>query len=141
MCIRDRSDAGTLGANNGKLGDFADGGNGGDDYVYDENGNLIIDLNKNATNVAGGVATAIGTSGIKYNFLDKPEEIRITGKGIIKIVYDADGNKLQRSYTPDGGTAKVASFINAVSYTHLLWASGSPSLLPWRGVPRSFPTE
>ena len=110
------TDAGTLGSNNGKLGDFVDGVNGGDDYVYDANGNLIIDLNKNATNVTGGVATTLGTSGIKYNFLDKPEEIRITGKGVIKIVYDADGNKLQRSYTPDAGTAKVTSYINEYVY-------------------------
>ena len=106
-------DAGTLGINNGKLGDFSDGGNGSNnDYVYDDNGNLIIDLNKDVKNVSGGVSTTLGTSGIKYNFLDKPEEIRIVGKGIIKIVYDADGNKLQRSYTPDGGSTRTISYIN-----------------------------
>lgn len=111
------TDAGTLGANNGKLGDFTDGSNGSnDDYVYDDNGNLIIDLNKNVSNVSGGVSTILGTSGIKYNFLDKPEEIRIVGKGVIKIVYDANGNKLQRSYTPDGGSTKTASYINEYVY-------------------------
>ena len=110
------TDNGTLGTNNGKLGDFADGTNLGDDYVYDANGNLIVDLNKNISSVAGGVATALGTSGIRYNFLDKPEEIRIIGKGTIKMIYDADGNRLQRSYTPDGGTAKVTSYINEYVY-------------------------
>lgn len=110
------TDNGTLGATNGALGDFKDGTNGGDDYVYDNNGNLIIDLNKNAANATGGVSTPIGTSGILYNFLDKPEVIRITGKGIINILYDADGNKLQRTYTPDGGPAKITTYINEFLY-------------------------
>jgi len=105
-------DNNTIGASNGMSGDFKDGTNSGDDYVYDDNGNLIIDLNKNATNASGGITTSIGTSGITYNFLDKPETIHITGKGTINILYDADGNKLQRTYTPDGATAKVTTFIN-----------------------------
>lgn len=83
---------------NGSMGDFKDGGNGADDYVYDDNGNLIIDLNKNARDVAGGVSTSIGTSGIKYNYLDKPELIRLYGKGTIRIIYSADGEKLQRAF-------------------------------------------
>jgi RHS repeat-associated protein len=110
------SDLGNLGINNGKLGDFADGANGGDDYVYDDNGNLIIDLNKTATNVTAGVTTAIGVSGIKYNFLDKPEEIKITGKGTIKMVYDADGNKLQKVFIPNTGSAIVTTYVNQFIY-------------------------
>src|SRR5690606_15376567 len=39
----------SLPALNGAFGDFKDGANGSDpDYVYDENGNVVTDLNKNA---------------------------------------------------------------------------------------------
>lgn len=110
------TDNSTSGSANGMMGDFKDGTNGADDYAYDNNGNLIIDLNKNATGVTGGVSTPIGTSGITYNFLDKPELIRIPGKGTIQIIYDADGNKLQRKYTPDGGTVKTTTYINEFVY-------------------------
>ncbi len=106
-------DANPLTVTNGKLGDFVDGSNSGiDDYIFDNNGNLVIDRNKNATDLNGS-----GTNGIKYNYLDKPEEIRIVGKGTIRIVYDADGNKLQRLFTPDGSTAtKTVSYINSFVY-------------------------
>lgn len=108
--VVDNSDAGSA---NGKLGDFNDGANGSNnDYVYDANGNLVIDLNKNAKEL-NGVPNA---HGIKYNFLDKPEEIRIVGKGLIKIVYDATGNKVQRSYTPEGGTTKTTYYVNQFVY-------------------------
>lgn len=100
-----------LGADNGKFGDFTDGGNGtNDDYVYDDNGNLVIDLNKNIKDLAG-------TNGIKYNFLDKPEEIKIVGKGTIKLIYNANGTKLQKIFTPDGSsTSTVTSYINEFVY-------------------------
>lgn len=84
--------------------------------IYDDNGNLIVDVNKNAVNATGGISTSLGTSGIIYNFLDKPETINITGKGTIKILYDADGNKLQRTFTPASGTAKVTTYINEFVY-------------------------
>lgn len=106
-------DNSTLGAVNGKLGDFSDGSNGSnDDYIYDDNGNLVIDLNKNAKELGG----LPGANGIRYNFLDKPEEIRIAGKGTIKIVYDANGNKLQKIYTPESGTAVTTIYINEFVY-------------------------
>ncbi|MEO5995603.1 MAG: DUF6443 domain-containing protein [Chitinophagaceae bacterium] len=90
---------------NGKAGDFADGGNtNSDDYVYDDNGNLVIDLNKKA-------------DGIRYNFLDKPEEVHITGKGTIRFIYDANGNKLQKIFTPEGSsTATTTTYINEFIY-------------------------
>jgi hypothetical protein len=98
---------------NGGFGDFKDGANGSaPDYVYDDNGNLIIDLNKNVQGLPGAAANA----GITYNYLDKPEQIKIAGKGTIKIVYDADGRKLQRTYTPETGTATTTTYINAFVY-------------------------
>lgn len=108
------SDAMTNTTVNGQFGDFKDGTNGAaPDYVYDANGNLVIDLNKNAKDLAG----VVGANGIKYNFLDKPEEIRIAGKGLIKIVYSADGEKLQRSFTPEpSGAVITTSYINQYIY-------------------------
>ncbi|OQP44838.1 hypothetical protein A4H97_10790 [Niastella yeongjuensis] len=97
---------------NGKFGDFTDGSNAdNDDYAYDDNGNLVKDLNKDIKDLAGSA------NGIKYNYLDKPEEIRIIGKGTIKLVYDADGNKLQKIFTPENSnTDTVTSYINGFVY-------------------------
>jgi RHS repeat-associated protein len=99
---------------NGKFGDFKDGSNGGNpDYVYDNNGNVVIDLNKNAKDLNG----VVGANGIKYNFLDKPEQIRIAGKGTIQIVYNADGEKLKRIFTPEGtGSVTTTTYINSFVY-------------------------
>lgn len=99
---------------NGKFGDFKDGTNSGaPDYVYDNNGNLVIDLNKNAKDLAG----VVGANGIKYNFLDKPEQIHIVGKGTINIVYSASGEKLQRTFTPEpSGAAVTTIYINQYVY-------------------------
>lgn len=109
---------------NGQFGDFKDGTNGGaPDYVYDANGNLVIDLNKNAKDL-GNVT---GANGIKYNFLDKPEEIRIAGKGTIKIVYSADGEKLQRSFTSETeNLIKITTYINQYIYEESTTLSGVP---------------
>jgi RHS repeat-associated protein len=108
------TDGATSGSANGKLGDFKDGPNGSaDDYVYDTNGNLIADLNKDIKNLPG-----VGTNGIKYNYFNQPEEIKIDGKGVIKYIYGADGRKLQRQYTPDGSTATATiSYINQFVYS------------------------
>lgn len=114
---------------NGQFADFKDGANaaGTADYVYDANGNLVIDLNKNAKDLAG----VVGANGIKYNFLDKPEQIRIAGKGTIKIVYSADGEKLQRVFIPEtAGSSTITTYINEFVYqetsTTLTQASNPP---------------
>ncbi|MBO9200793.1 MULTISPECIES: DUF6443 domain-containing protein [Niastella] len=99
---------------NGKFGDMKDGANGtGNDYVYDDNGNLVIDLNKNVKELENQV----GANGISYNFLDKPEKIRIAGKGTIRIVYNARGEKLQRVFIPESGApATVTTYIDEFVY-------------------------
>ncbi|MBW7893385.1 MAG: hypothetical protein H3C48_20695, partial [Chitinophagaceae bacterium] len=74
---------GVAGADNGKLGDFKDGANPGDDYAYDANGNLQYDHNK-------------AISSITYNHLNLPAVITVTGKGAITYLYDAAGNKLKK---------------------------------------------
>ncbi len=101
---------------NGQFGDFKDGTNavGTPDYVYDNNGNLVIDLNKNVQSLNNGAA---GTNGISYNYLDKPEQIRVVGKGTIKIVYDADGMKLQRVFIPESGApSSITTYIGSYVY-------------------------
>jgi RHS repeat-associated protein len=85
-----------------KLGDFKDGTNGGDDYSYDANGNLISDNNKAASSVT-------------YNHLDLPSTITITGKGTIEYVYDAAGVKLKKITTENNASVNY----NGTNYTNI----------------------
>ena len=65
---------------------FKDGTNTNDDFVYDANGNMIIDRNK-------------GISSISYNHLNLPENITIANTqetGNISYIYDATGAKLKK---------------------------------------------
>lgn len=107
------TDNGTLGSANGSLGDFKDarGPYLDHDYEYDDNGNLVIDQNKNPN-----APEFRDVNDISYNFLDKPE-VLVATKGTINIVYDADGNKLQKTYTPKDGTPAVTTtYINGYIY-------------------------
>ncbi|WP_440880303.1 DUF6443 domain-containing protein [Tenacibaculum sp. C7A-26P2] len=61
---------------------FKEGSNSGNDFVYDDNGNMIKDLNK-------------GISNITYNHLNLPTRVTINGKHI-DYVYDASGVKLRK---------------------------------------------
>jgi RHS repeat-associated protein len=123
---------------NGTLGDFVNGpnhtanvNNNQPDYVYDANGNLIIDLNKSIS--ATGSQTV---AGITYNFLDKPEMININGKGTVQISYDADGNKLQKIFTPQAGAAGVnpnqviTTYINQFVYQQVVPPASSSQDIP-----------
>jgi len=80
-----------------KLGDFNNGVNTTDDYDYDASGNLIKDENKKITL-------------IRYNFLNLPDSIVITGKGNIVYRYDAAGNKVKKIVTDvTAGTPKITT--------------------------------
>ncbi|SHN46154.1 DUF6443 domain-containing protein [Chitinophaga sp. CF418] len=79
-----------------KLGDFRDGTNAGNDYSYDINGNLTVDLNK-------------GISSITYNHLNLPSVITITGKGTIAYQYDAVGNKLSKTVLDNTGNSPTTT--------------------------------
>lgn len=85
-----------------QLGDFVDRNASDNDYSYDDNGNMTADANKNI-------------SLIKYNHLNLPAEIEVTGKGTIKYVYDAAGQKLQKLVTENGVT-KTTSYMGAFIY-------------------------
>jgi RHS repeat-associated protein len=80
-------------AGNGLLGDFKDGTNapGTNDYIYDNNGNLVQDQNKGITDG--------GSGGVVYNYLNKPVSITIAGKTLIQYTYDATGVKLSKTVT------------------------------------------
>ncbi len=88
------------------------------DYTYDQNGNLTADENK-----------AIST--ITYNHLNLPQAIAVTGKGTITYIYDATGNKLNKTIaetgvTVDGVTTDIttittyigSSVYESKSYSH-----------------------
>jgi len=116
------TDNGTAGSSNGLLGDFKDGTNAANspDYVYDANGNLIVDLNK--------AIGAIGTPGITYNCFDKPTQILLAGKGTINIVYDGDGQKVQKSFVPTSGTTVTTTYIREFSFQTLSTSASTNNL-------------
>jgi hypothetical protein len=81
------------------------------DYVYDVNGNMTRDLNKDI-----GSSTA---DGITYNHLNLPWQIKVRSasgtKGTITYIYDATGNKLEKRVLDSVGnvqtyTAYIGSF-------------------------------
>ncbi|HEY6504251.1 MAG TPA: DUF6443 domain-containing protein [Chitinophagaceae bacterium] len=77
------------------------------DYVYDGNGNMVKDLNKD-------IVTYAGSNGIVYNHLNLPQTItvRATGadKGTIEYAYDAVGNKLKKVVT-EGSTVTTTLYL------------------------------
>ena len=81
---------------------FTNGTNGGDDYAYDDNGNLTKDLNKNI-------------SLIEYNHLDLVTKVTFTDGKRIEFLYDAAGAKLQMAYI-NGGTTTTTNYIGGFQY-------------------------
>lgn len=74
------------------LGDFMDQNpSASTDYLYDDNGNLTKDENKQIQQIT-------------YNHLNLPKLISFTGKGSIEYIYDASGNK-QKKIVTDQTTA------------------------------------
>ncbi|HLX91558.1 MAG TPA: RHS repeat-associated core domain-containing protein, partial [Puia sp.] len=119
------ADNGNLGSLDGQLGDFHDATNGdagtSGAYLYDDNGNLTTDLYKNINQLTGSG----DTRGISYNYLDKPDQVRIVGKGTIQFIYDADGNKLQKVFTPESGSSLPAMTLTYIG-EFIYAASSSP---------------
>ncbi|WP_264538219.1 RHS repeat domain-containing protein [Flavobacterium sp. N1736] len=72
---------------------FKDGTNTDDDYIYDANGNMILDKNKDITSVT-------------YNHLNLPVKVTF-GSGTIDYKYDATGAK-QRKIVSTGITTDYA---------------------------------
>ncbi|MCD4665528.1 MAG: RHS repeat-associated core domain-containing protein, partial [Bacteroidales bacterium] len=84
---------------------FSDNGSyQSEEYFYDDNGNMISDLNKDMTIT-------------KYNFLNLPEQFNIstTNYNEISYLYSAGGKKLRKQtyidYTPANTTDYIGSFV------------------------------
>ncbi len=90
---------------NGRLGDFKDGENSGDDYAYDVNGSLIKDGNK-------------GIDSILYNYLNLPERVVMkNGQGHIVYQYNAGGVKLSKTVVEYNATIdSLLTDITTVTY-------------------------
>ncbi|WP_142785723.1 DUF6443 domain-containing protein [Changchengzhania lutea] len=88
----------------GSLGNdgFKDGNTNGDDYTYDENGNMLKDLNK-------GINTDI-----IYNHLDLPKQVTLPN-GTIQYFYDATGKKLKKIIT-EGSVVKTIEYAGKYIY-------------------------
>ncbi len=76
------------------------------EYVYDRNGNLIVDKNKQITSIV-------------YNHLNLPTEIIFEGNTSKKItyIYSASGEKVQKAYiTPPMTEQRVTNYMGGFQY-------------------------
>ncbi len=77
-----------------KMAGFIDGNTSGNDYEYDDNGNLIKDLNKKINL-------------IEYNHLDLVEKITFSDNKSIRFIHDASGRKLSKIYMEGSNTIET----------------------------------
>ena len=77
----------------------------GDDYVYDGNGNMIVDKNKNIT-------------AITYNHLNLPTKI-IFPTGNIVYIYTASGQKVQKVVT-ENTTITTTDYLGGYQYQNMV---------------------
>ncbi|MFZ1807622.1 MAG: RHS repeat-associated core domain-containing protein, partial [Cyclobacteriaceae bacterium] len=83
---------------------FVDGNSSGDDYLYDANGNMTTDKNKNIT-------------AITYNHLNLPEKVTKGTGEYIKYIYDAGGRKLaQQVYEANNTLKKTTDYVGEYIY-------------------------
>ncbi len=85
---------------------FKDGNTSGNDYAYDDNGNMITDLNK-------------GIQSISYNHLNLPTFIEVnavTEDGSIQYVYDAAGIKHQKHVFENGVAVATTDYAGNFVY-------------------------
>lgn len=83
---------------------FVDGNVSGDDYLYDANGNMTSDKNKNIT-------------AITYNYLNLPEKVTKGTGEYIKYIYDAGGRKLsQQVYASNNTLTKSTDYVGEYIY-------------------------
>ncbi|MCW3466439.1 DUF6443 domain-containing protein [Chitinophaga nivalis] len=90
-------------AGNNNVGDFTNGTNVDADYSYDANGSMVYDKNKSVEK-------------IEYNYLNLPEKLIVTGKGTVKYIYDAEGNKLRKTVSENGKPDVVTDYTEGIIY-------------------------
>ena len=89
-----------LGGNDHK--GFIDGNKIGDDYTYDDNGNMTVDKNKNITK-------------IDYNHINLPKKITFGTTGTIEYIYNAAGQKLEKIVT-DNTVVTNTNYLGGFQY-------------------------
>ena len=93
-------DAATASAYNNGF-EFKDAVKQANEYVYDPNGNLSKDLNKNI-------------SSIQYNCLNLPSKVTFADGSTVTYTYAADGAKLRAVYVINGSTTTTDYYGNVV---------------------------
>lgn len=96
---------------------FKDGANTGNDYTYDNNGNMLRDLNKGIT------------TDIKYNHLNLPVKIPFGTMGSIEYLYDAVGKKLQKKVT-QGTDVIITDYLDGFQYVKVRGAAVALDFFP-----------
>jgi RHS repeat-associated protein len=88
------------------LGDFTDNNKNNIDYGYDDNGNMVVDLNKKLAGISNPNADVTTGGAITYNHMNLPWQVQVDGgnKGTITYIYDATGAKLQKIVYEKGVT-------------------------------------
>lgn len=81
---------------------FNDANTTGDDYAYDDNGNLISDKNKNITSIL-------------YNQLNLPKKIIFGTGNTIEYIYNSVGQKLEKIVT-ENNVAKNTNYLGGFQY-------------------------
>lgn len=122
-------------ATDNKIGDFTDRNTGSTDYDYDDNGNLLYDLNKRI-------------SSITYNQLDLPVTVTVLKddgnlRGTITYTYDGAGQKLQKQVI-EGNVKTITSYYDNYVYQSVGPVTGNaPDVLQFimleEGRARFFP--
>src|SRR5690554_176869 len=72
------------------------------DFEYDDYGNMVIDRNKEITNIT-------------YNHLNLPKKITFENNRSIEYLYAADGSKLKKTVT-DGATTNMVDYLDGFQY-------------------------
>jgi RHS repeat-associated protein len=78
--------------------------NNSQDYLYDDNGNMVRDSNKHIQS-------------IRYNHLNLPQQINFDNANKIEFLYDAKGIKVQKKVT-NGTVETVTNYLNGFQYTN-----------------------
>jgi RHS repeat-associated protein len=91
---------------------FSDGNIVGYDFAYDVNGNMIQDLNKKVK--IGTVSYAI--TKIVYNHLNLPTEIFFANTKKINYIYNALGEKLQKTVTQGTTNIDITDYVGGFQY-------------------------
>ncbi|GEM54981.1 RHS repeat domain-containing protein [Flavobacterium branchiophilum] len=95
---------------------FNDGNTQNDDFEYDNNGNMTVDLNKNIKNIT-------------YNHLNLPTKILFGNSNYITYLYTASGQKVNKVIN-EAGVITTTDYINGFQYKTLPSGDGGLVFFP-----------